>query len=442
MNTNNKASKQPWVIRLFEQSGAIVSEYGKTYYTHHYPDHTPDTHSPLSALFSSTEKNQAEVMAATHNSHYSESSLPSVNTLSTLFQPNNAQRNVTDNPSSFQLTVVNSYDETPDTKTFHLTGQMLPYLPGQYITLSIVINGQAYKRSYSLASSPSRPQVLEITIKRAPNNGIVSNWLNDNLQIGDSITAKGPYGKFSCASTRPKKILFIAAGSGIVPIMSMLRWLTDIDASVDVQVLLSFRSPKDIIYRDELALMVARHKNVNVAITLTSDDIAHYDWPGLSGRIDENMIQLLIPDLAERSVYLCGPDAFMTACKKDLIKLQLPPEKIFYESFSVNGASTNIENSAVISTIKTSVRTHQVRFAKSGKSITADGQMSILELAEHSGITIHSDCRSGSCGECIVKCKKGRVKMTDQVEIDDKDRKKGWVYSCCAYPASNVVLDI
>lgn len=150
-----------------------------------------------------------------------------------------------------QFNALNCYDETSDTKTFRLgrlDGQVFDYLPGQYITLSVVISGQEHKRSYSPASTSSHPGILEITVKRSPND-VISNWLNDHLKVGDTLNVKGPYGKFSCAKrSAPQKILFLAAGSGIVPIMSMLRWLADTEAQVDVTLLLSFQTLYDIIY--------------------------------------------------------------------------------------------------------------------------------------------------------------------------------------------------
>jgi glycine betaine catabolism B len=170
-----------------------------------------------------------------------------------------------------QLTVLNCYDETLDTKTFllgRLDGQPFGYLPGQYITLSVVIAGREYKRSYSLASSPSRQGFLEITVQRDPNGGVVSNWFNDHLKTGDTVNIKAPFGKFSCANHMAKKILFLAAGSGIVPIMSMLRWLANTEAQVDViTLLLSFQTLYDIIYGDELNLIAIRHNNVKLFIT-------------------------------------------------------------------------------------------------------------------------------------------------------------------------------
>ncbi|MDD5579755.1 MAG: FAD-binding oxidoreductase [Methylobacter sp.] len=234
--------------------------------------------------------------------------------------------------------ILNIYDETPEVKTFRLgcqENQVFAYLPGQYITLSAEIGSRKYKHSFSLASTPSWPFALEIIVKKAPNE-MVSNWLFDNAKVGGILDAKGPFGKFSCVKHTPKKILFLAAGSGTVPVMSMLRWLADTGARVDVQVLLSFRATEDVIYQEELKFLVASQKNIKVAITLTTDAPVHSGWSGYTGRVNEKMIREVVPDLTERHVYLCGRDSFMESCKKIVLKLKLPEDKLFTESFIVN----------------------------------------------------------------------------------------------------------
>ncbi len=459
-NNDNKKSTGLWVQRLFKQSGASkVLPQSKTCYAHRYHEsYALLVRNPFSALFSDAGKEQTNRESDTANTQrfFEHESPLSTGNLVTFEPAQTYDANLSQAPAgrrdlasgvslNAQFTVLNCYDETPDTKTYRLgvpNGQIFDYSPGQYITLSIVISGQEYKRSYSLASSPTCSKNLEITIKRDPNGGVVSNWLNDHLKIGDTVNLKGPFGKFSCKNQACEKILFLAAGSGIVPIMSMLRWLTATDARVDVRLLLSFRTPEDIIYRDELKLIAARHKNISIALTLTTDAIGRYQWPGLTGRVNEKLINELVPDLPERMVYLCGPDAFMEACKKILLKLTVPAEKLFCERFTVNSPVAKPENSRLGQSSRSKTGSYRVSFAKSGKTIAADGRMTLLELAEKSGILIGHECRSGNCGECMIKCLKGKVEMTDEAEIDDLDRKNGWVYTCCAYPASNLELDV
>lgn len=431
----------PWTHRLFKGTGETITvSQHKTYFAHRYHDCQVEMER---GSFSQRRNNIQQLFEQTNGDYLTPDREPC--------KLENLSSNQSDNlkfpsslASSTPFTVLNCYDETPDTKTFRLgriNDPVFTFLPGQYIALSIVIQGQEYKRFYSLSSSPSRPKNIEITVKRVSNGGIVSNWLNDSLKVGDTVNIKGPFGKFSCINNAPQKILFLAAGSGIVPIMSMLRWLTDTNAPVNIRLLLSFRTSDDIIFREELKLMAARHKNVDINITLTTDAIERYQWSGLTGHVNEKMLAERIPDLTERSVYLCGPEAFMAECRKQLLALNLPPEKIFSESFTVTKPPAKSLPSCAGQLATDNAANYRVSFAKSGKIVPADGRRTLLELAEQSGIAIGHECLSGSCGECMVKCLNGKVDMTDQAEIDVIDRNKGWVYSCCSYPASNLVLD-
>ena len=466
MNKNeNKKSTAQWTHSLFKQSSASVTVgHGKTYFAHRYHSHHAALDAtPFGALFADGDTHQTiqvpdntgfrqlfeRELALSINSHEVKSTRQHLD-INSLPATEDSPYFASNKALSTQCTVLNCYDETLDTKTFRLgglDGQGFDYLPGQYITLSVVIAGQEYKRSYSLASSPSHQGILEITVKRDPNGGVVSNWLNDNLKIGDTLNVKGPYGKFSCAKNTSQKLLFLAAGSGIVPIMSMLRWLADTESSADVLLILSFRTLYDIIYRDELNLIVARHKNIKPIITLTKEPLRYSQWQGQIGRVNEGMIAGLVPDLPERAVYLCGPGAFMDECKQSLLNLMLPAEQLFCESFAVNspvisGKFSDINQTVIAHSARKQTGNYQIRFIKSGKIIAADGALTLLELAEKSGINIGHECRAGLCSECMVKCLDGKIDMTAQAEIDDQDKNKGWVYACCAYPASNAVLDI
>lgn len=432
-NKYKKQSTQLWAQRLFRQAGlTLTSSHSNSYYARRYDDHCcKQTLNPFSALFTDDEPkaplDKVEEDKSLHSADLGDL-IDAVNTAAAIRQT----------AASLQFNVLNSYNETWDTKTFRLgttEGQHFNYLPGQYVTLAVAIGHQLYKRSYSLASSPSQQGIIEITVKRDPNGGLVSNWLNDQLKPGETVNLKGPYGSFSCVTKNPKKILFLAAGSGIVPIMSMLRWLAGTEAQVDVELILSFRTEDDIIYRDELKLIAARHRNIKLLINLTKQKPDENETQPFSGRINKNLIAARIPDLMERAVYLCGPEGFMASCKSYLKELELPDEQLHFESFTTNNSDSLKQNS------RRKTGCYQITFARSGKTVFAEGELSVLELAEKSGIAIEHECRSGTCSECMIQCLEGKMEMTGQAEINDSDRLRGWIYSCCAYPVSNVVLD-
>ncbi len=447
MNIDGKKTpSKTWILKLFRQKSPAVEKSCKTYFAHRYHHESAELpQNPFRIVFSGDASEG--VAEQNHSLPLWENANPPTSVDSTMasivpVHQASSDHSHTDPNVTATFTVLNCYDETPDTKTFRLgrlNTSIFNYLPGQYITLSVSVDGKEFKRSYSLASTPSNSGIIDITVKRDPNGGVVSNWLNSYLKPGDDIGVKGPYGKFTCAPEVPAKILFLAAGSGIVPIVSMLRWLTGIEAQTDIVVLLTFRTLSDIIYRHELDLITARHNNIRLFITLTQEPPTLNRWQGFTGRIDKNRIAALVPDLPERTAYTCGPEAFMAECKQALLSLKLPPEKFFCESFNVNNTAISQSGDNQPNIRKTG--NYLVTFGKSRKTINTDGTINLLTLAEKSGIEIPHECRAGECGECMVKSLKGRLQMTQEAEISEADRKKGWVYACCAYPVSDAVLD-
>ncbi|HUR29070.1 MAG TPA: FAD-binding oxidoreductase [Planctomycetota bacterium] len=378
------------------------------------------------------------------------------------------------------LSVVNIIEETHDAKTFRLAGSdptqplLFSFKPGQFLTLSVPIEGKVENRSYSISSSPSRPHVIEITVKRVPG-GKISNYLNDNLKLGDKLKVRGPAGKFSCFNYPSRKILGIAGGSGVTPIMSMARWIVDTAADVDFTFLYSARSPRDIIFRRELEYLATRHPNFRLQVTVSGGGGGLEPWLALTGRIDEQILKLAAPDLLERHVFICGPAPFMDAVKDSLRNLGFPLENLHSESFGAGRVATGTpvapkpaapvaqpherpvvsapsvpggrQPAAAVAAprVKEAVAApsgFQIVFAKSGKTVSADGNVSLLDLAEQNGIDINYGCRAGSCGACRTKCKPGGiVDMGSDYNLDPDEQKEGYVLACCAKPKSNLLVE-
>lgn len=351
-----------------------------------------------------------------------------------------AARRVRDE-SCIDARVADIIEETHDVTTFRLTCQSMPdfaYQPGQFVTCLLDINGVTVQRAYSLSSSPSRPGSIELTVKRVPG-GLVSNWLCDRIRPGDRISLRRPSGRFTCTPQPSPKLLFIAAGSGITPVMSMCRWLFDSREDVDVQILASFRTPRDIIFRNELALMAARNNRFRLGLTVTGDCRTSGHWMGFTGRINREMIALFAPDYPERQIFLCGPDPFMADVRSMLRELDFDLSRLRCESFASRQAAAPEANSA---RPEASVgASHLVRFKKSGLVVQADENVTLLELAERHGIEIDYNCRCGTCGECEVKCF-GEVSITPECEIDARQRAAGFVYACTTSARSDLELDV
>lgn len=340
-----------------------------------------------------------------------------------------------------RLKVADIIEETHDCKTFRLISEeplLFSYKPGQFITFILNINGQEVRRSYSMSSSPSRPHLLEVTIKRIPG-GLVSNWFCDHVKLGDVLTVKGPAGKFTCFNYPVTKILFIGAGSGITPILSMCRWIADTASNVDVKLLASFKSPPDIIFRKEFEMLSARSRSFHVAVTVTSGWHGTEFWTGFTGRVNFHMLNMFVPDIHERDIFLCGPEPFADNVIKILRDMGYDMSRFHTESFG-SGRSAQ-ESADVVKALQLRGPLHKVTFTKSEKTVDTDENITLLELAEAHGIEIDYSCRSGTCGECEVKCK-GDVKINSSCEIDAKIRNAGFIYACCSTAISDLELDI
>lgn len=346
------------------------------------------------------------------------------------------------------LYVTDIVQETHDVFTFSFQGDppcRFVYKPGQFCSLVLNIDGKKVVRSYTISSTPSRPFSLAITVKRVPG-GLVSNWLPDNLKVGSRIEIAGPRGKFCLEPGKvPKKLLLLAAGSGITPSMSIARWLTDINADVDINFLNCVRSPHDIIYKSEIEMMTQRFPKVFSAVNISSTRESPAGWTGLSGRVSADMFKMLVPDLHERHIYMCGPGGYMEAVKTIMTELEFPMDHFNMESFGGVRTSTKNKQAPVGShgAQAEALRTegHSVEFAKSGVTALAGSDLPLLDLAEENDVDIGYACRSGSCGECKVRLLKGEVDMENDDGLDAGEKKEGYVLTCVATAKGPVVLD-
>ncbi|BBD70618.1 hypothetical protein NIES4072_69850 [Nostoc commune NIES-4072] len=365
-------------------------------------------------------------------------------------------------------------DETDDVKTFRFAADppiLFTYQPGQFMTLNLEINDKLVKRSYSISSTPSRPHTLEITVKRVPAPpdvldvapGLVSNWLHDNLRVGSEIKVSGPLGKFTCFANPSEKLLFISAGSGVTPMMSMSRWMMDTAADCDIVFFHCARSPRDIIYRQELELISSRQPKFRLAIAITRPE-AGQAWYGFMGRLNEQMLYAIAPDFWQRTVYVCGPSPFMQGVKTMLEQIGFPMQNYYEESFGgakkskpqpsvppqvvteqVTKVTTVVPKPVISTPVTPPVKTtgsFTLVFSKSGKEITCTGEEPILELAEQEGVAIDSSCRSGVCGSCKTRKLQGEVKYLGEPDaLDESEQEEGYILACIAHPRGRVAID-
>ncbi len=235
--------------------------------------------------------------------------------------------------------------ETHDTKTYSFVAEpraLFHYKPGQFVSIELVVQGQVLRRCYSISSSPSRPYTLSITVKRVPK-GWMSNWLFDNMVEGMECTIDGPLGKFTCVDYPAEKLLFVTAGSGITPAMSMLRWLVDTASATDVVFINNVRTPDDIIFREELSHLSSRLGDRLRSVIVPAATAPGQSWNGAVSKINELLLRLHAPDFLERETFVCGPPGYTAAVKSLLATLGFPMNRYHEESFGgPQGASPAI----------------------------------------------------------------------------------------------------
>ena len=181
----------------------------------------------------------------------------------------------------------------------------------------------------SICSSPTQTGYVEITPKRV-DNGTVSVFLNEQATIGLTVEAKGPSGQFVFDETKDKKIVLIAAGSGITPMISILRYIDDRCLPTDATLIYSVRSRNDIIFEKEFVNLKLRMNNFRYVVALSRPDA---EWKGPNGRLNRVMIEENVKDMASSTFFLCGPKPFMESAREILLSLGVDDSRIKRESF-------------------------------------------------------------------------------------------------------------
>ena len=242
-------------------------------------------------------------------------------------------------PSTWQLATASAIvDETPRVKTITFELPDWPgHLAGQHVDIRLTAqDGYQAQRSYSIGSAPSAGR-LELTVERVAD-GEVSPFLHDVLVVGDRIEMRGPIGGYfvwHAASRQP--LLLVAGGSGVVPLMAMLRQRAAIGTTVPATLLYSSRTPADVIYAEELDRLARGDPALRVAHTLTREQPAN--WAGYARRVDRPMLaEVLGPDSRDAQAFVCGPTPLVESVASDLVTLGLAPAQVKTERFGPSGA--------------------------------------------------------------------------------------------------------
>ncbi len=294
-------------------------------------------------------------------------------------------------------------------------GWSFDHAAGQYVGIGTRLDGRWHWRSYSLTSVPrSDDGLITITVKAMPE-GFLSGHLVSGLAPGTVVRLAAPQGSFTLPEPPPARLLFLTAGSGLTPVMSMLRTMDRRDHVPDVHLVHSAPRASDVLFREELHRLADKHGGLRLHEQLTDD----------MGMLGLDRLADVVPDWADRETWACGPPAMLDAAEK-LWKSTGISGKLHLERFSVQLQGAGGEGGTVT-------------FAKSGKEATVDGATTLLEAGEQAGVQMPFGCRMGICQSCVLPLLAGSTRdLRSGTERVEGDR----IQTCVSAAAGDCVLDI
>ena len=308
--------------------------------------------------------------------------------------------------------------ETEDAATLVIKpgwGFGFDYQPGQYIGIGVALDGRWRWRSYSLTSTPvAGARTITITVKAMPE-GFLSTHLVDGLQPGTVVRLAAPRGNFVLPDPAPAAVLFLTAGSGVTPVMSMLRTLARRDQITDIVHVHSAPTGDAVMFGAELAELARTHPGYRLRLRTTRTH----------GRLDLDALDSEVGDWRDRQTWACGPEGLLGAAERVWSQAGIP-ERLHLERFAASRAAAHGSGGSVT-------------FARTGKSVTVDAATSVLEAGEGVGELMPFGCRMGICQSCVVGLVDGHVRdLRTGAEHEPGSR----VQTCVSAASGDCVLDI
>ena len=309
--------------------------------------------------------------------------------------------------------------ETEDAATLVIKpgwGWRYNHKPGQYVGIGIQVNGKFQWRSYSVSSPPERRRgTITITVRAMPE-GKLSSHLVNGLAAGTIVRLALPEGDFVLPDPPPQRMLFLVGGSGVTPVMAMLRTLDRRGSMPDVVMHYSSPTEDRMIFRDELDHLEQKHEGLTLHRLQTDVD----------GMLDLADLDEICPDWRERETYACGPGPMLDAITEHYEANDLE-EHLHLERFSLELGGEGGEGGTIT-------------FQNSGKTVEADGATTVLEAGEEAGVGMPYGCRMGICHTCTLTLIKGKVR--DLRNGDEYDSPNEPVQTCVTAAVGDCTLDI
>ncbi len=328
--------------------------------------------------------------------------------------------------------------ESPDTKSFtlrQLEGPPITYTAGQFLTLVFPKQHGEERRSYSISSTPILNEPLTITVKRI-DNGEFSRHLFDVCNIGDQLLTIGASGLFTLPTDNiTSQLFFLAAGSGITPILPLIKTALLQYPGRRVDLIYSNRSQEVTIFANQIAELRQQYP-LNFNVVYLHSNARNLLKARLSKLILSEYIEALVTDRLSTHFFLCGPDDYMQMASITLLSEGIPHNNIRREIFNTRKPR--------VKELPPDQEAHNVTIHYEGKEYRLEVQYpaTILRAAQHHGINLPYSCEAGKCGTCAATCTQGNIWMSYNEVLLDKELSKGRVLTCVAHPyATDATLE-
>jgi ferredoxin-NADP reductase len=321
---------------------------------------------------------------------------------------------------------------TADTATFYFTevsGKKVKYVAGQFVTLVFTHHDEEIRRSYSLSSSPDE-ELLAITVKRIAN-GEISRFMLTKVKPGDIINAVEPAGRFTVTDFQDQKdIILFAAGSGVVPMFSQLKYILNRDGESYITLIYSSNDQSAVLFADELDSLQSQHPDRLKIIYLLSSEGKRLN----NITVEQLVKQNLHFDLSKAEFYLCGPFVYMRMVRLTLLYMGLERRQIRKENFVLDTVPVKAGY------INYPPQRIKIKYNNELHDLMVGENQTILQAALQNNIPLPYSCRAGICSACTAQCISGKVAMSVNDVLTDLDLSHGLILTCTGHAVSDDVV--
>ncbi len=344
----------------------------------------------------------------------------------------------------YPLVVKDVKQETADTVSIALDipaslTKEFSFKAGQYLTFKAILGGQEVRRSYSISSSPSQNE-LRVAVKRI-ENGVFSAYATKTLKTGDSLEVMPPMGNFSVSptATNCKNYVFFAAGSGITPVISMIKAILESEKDSTIFLFYGNKTAADTIFKNELDQLAAANPNFKLSYILSREESGN---ALTNGRIDKSKCDTLfnasLSSLELAGIYSCGPQEMIMAVKEYFISKGVNADKIHFELFTATAPAKDTKTESSTVAVEASVTVIMDDEPYTFKLNTVG--KSILQAAQDAGADVPFSCKGGVCCTCKAKVMEGSAKMDLNYALEADEVEAGFILTCQSHPTSEKLV--